>query len=437
MITRIEVYRYRCFAKMVADFNEYNVIAGVNGSGKSTLLDIPALVGDLLRSKPCSQAFLEPQASWGTPRAHTLTELIHKGRGDDLVFAIEAKLPSEVISLLTEDSSGFVKEHEELWPTHLRYELRLQVFNRLDLHVVNEYLYLYPVKQRPHAGLADELQGTPHRLPKTRPPVLRKKYWRSIVHREGGESSMFSPETIEKPTPIATRVPPTQLALSAVSPDRHDFPAANWLRDLLENRVVFLAPVWDRLRQASRPGYGLRLTPSAESIPWLALDLRQKAPDRYDRWVRHVQTALRQIEAIEAIEREEDHHAYFRVRYRGGYEVTSSGLSEGTVRILALTIIPYLTDQPDHLVIEQPEDGVHPRAIESVLQSLSSVYDSQVWVSTQSPLVLAHSELKDVLCTRIADDGSAEVIRGIDHPRLKDWKGSVDLGTLFAAGVLA
>lgn len=41
-------------------------------------------------------------------------------------------------------------------------------------------------------------------------------------------------------------------------------------------------------------------------------------------------------------EREEDHHAYFVVVYQGGYEVTSSGLSDGTLRILALTILPYL-----------------------------------------------------------------------------------------------
>ena len=48
---------------------------------------------------------------------------------------------------------------------------------------------------------------------------------------------------------------------------------------------------------------------------------------------------------------------------------------------------------PRLLVTEEPENGIHPRAIETVVQSLGMLYDSQVWVSTHSPIVLAHTEL--------------------------------------------
>lgn len=37
---------------------------------------------------------------------------------------------------------------------------------------------------------------------------------------------------------------------------------------------------------------------------------------------------------------------------------------------------------------------------------------------------------------RFNKDGATEVLKGHEHPRLREWKGEVDLGTLFAAGVL-
>lgn len=91
---------------------------------------------------------------------------------------------------------------------------------------------------------------------------------------------------------------------------------------------------------------------------------------------------------------------------------------------------------PQFLVTEEPENGIHPKAIEAVIQGLASIYDSQVIVSSHSPVVLARSELPQVLAARIRDDGASEVIPGPQHPNLVDWKGEVSLSTLFAVGVL-
>ncbi len=101
-----------------------------------------------------------------------------------------------------------------------------------------------------------------------------------------------------------------------------------------------------------------------------------------------------------------------------------------------LTLLAYIAKPPRFLVTEEPENGIHPKAIEAVLQGLSSIYDSQVIVSSHSPVVLARTELAQILAARIRDDGACEVIPGPQHPRLADWKGEVSLSTLFAAGVL-
>jgi hypothetical protein len=44
--------------------------------------------------------------------------------------------------------------------------------------------------------------------------------------------------------------------------------------------------------------------------------------------------------------------------------------------------------------------------------------------------------LDQILAARINDGGGAEVVAGPQHPRLVDWKGEVNLPSLFATGVL-
>lgn len=166
------------------------------------------------------------------------------------------------------------------------------------------------------------------------------------------------------------------------------------------------------------------------------MDLQQKHPDMFDLWVSHVRTALSHLKDVKAIRREDEFHAYLQVTYDGEYTVSSSGLSAGTLRILALTILPYLSNPPGIVCLEEPENGVHPRAIESILESLSSLYDSQVLLSTHSPIVLASTALPSVIVMQSEESGEKKAIVGNNHPRLDGWRGEIDLGSLFAAGIL-
>jgi predicted ATPase len=430
VITRIEAYGYRCFAELSVDLDRYHVLAGANGSGKTTLLDIPALLGEMLLVRRVAQVFLIMQHSGIPARGSTLTELVHKGQGDTIAFAIEARLPREVAEELADTTRA---EFTHRVPTHLRYELRLTVSQR-DLLVGAEYLFLFSDQgRRPEAG------SFPQGTPRTGTTLLDPE-WQPVILREGGSATRFLHETTTQGSDIPPlRVPDGQLALGAVPADPTLFPAALWFTSLLRESVVFFEPDWNELRRPAPPGGSRRLEPSGLNVPWLALDLQRSDPDRFASWVDHVRTALPQVERIRMIEREEDHHAYFAVEYTGGYRVTSSGLSDGTLRILTLTLLPYLEEAalPRLLVTEEPENGIHPRAIETVVQSLSSLYDSQVWVSTHSPIVLAHTDLADVLVARLDGSGGVTVIPGDRHPQLRDWQGSLDIGTLFAAGVLS
>ena len=422
MITHIDVTNYRCFEKLSIPIGDLAVVAGANGSGKTTLLDIPVLLGDLLRSRSVSDAFMDPLLNRGA-RASSLGELCFRHNGESFSLGIEARLPDSVREAVVALSTPTVQKDASKQPTHIRYELRLRV-SAHQMAVQNEYLFLFKHSEEYEAQRLP-LQGE----------NANQDDWRFIINRAYGGESTFRPEG--RGGKRSAQIDETLPALLRIQVEnKAEFPASTWLLNLLLDGVVFFDPTWSKLRSPSQPGLKRKpLLSSGENLPWLALRLQEEAPDRFAAWVAHVRTALPQITGISVREREDDHHAYFRVQYEAGFEVTSSGLSEGTLRILALTLIAYIDDAPRFLVVEEPENSVHPQGIETVMQSLRSLYDRQVWVSTHSPVVLATTELSELLITRLARSGAASVIPGEQHPRLASWKGAIDLGSLFATGV--
>jgi energy-coupling factor transporter ATP-binding protein EcfA2 len=409
---------------MAVDVGTFNVLAGPNGSGKTTLLDIPGLLGELIAARRIADPFLESRPS-AAPRAERLRNLVHRNRGDEFNLVVEACLPDAVRRAT--DPGGAI--------THLRYELRFQVLNEDVLEVLNEYLFGFAQNGRaPVKG--GGLQGEPIELRKTTRPLLRDRDWRSIIHRDSGEPAAIFEEGETKPRLLAYRIPPTQLALANLPADMSLFPAAVWFADFLRDGTTFFQPETRALRRAAPPGRSSRLDETGANVARLAFDLQRSNPQRFRAWVDHVQTALPRISDVSVQEREDDRYVYLQVRYGDEYDVPASGLSEGTLRLLALTLLPYLEATPSILVTEEPENGVHPRAVEAILLSLQSIYDGQVWLSTHSPVVLAATPLESVLLSVLDNSGDATVVAGREHEKLVEWKGVVDLGTLFAAGVL-
>lgn len=423
MITRVDAINYRCFERIGVPLGEFCVVAGANGSGKTTLLDIPVLVGDLIRSRNVAAAFMQRLQNRGA-RAGSLSELPFRSQRDSFSIGLEARLPEDLQRISKESAVAAIQRDASKWPTHIRYELRLEVEDDHQLTIKNEYLFLFPQSEAYEAA----------RLPMQGENVERQD-WRFILHREYGSETIFRPES-KGSRERTTQVDDTLTAFARLQYEAEsEFPVGRWFLQHLLNDITFFEPTWTELRKASPPGLPKRLMPSGENLPWLALRLKRADKDRFAGWIAHVRTALPQIVDIDVREREEDHHAYFRVGYEGGFEVTSSGLSEGTLRILALTLVAYLEEVPGLLVVEEPENSIHPQAIDTIMQSLRSLYEQQVWVSTHSPVVLAEREVNDLIITRLQRSGAAEVIPGREHPRLAAWKGAIDLGSLFATGV--
>jgi predicted ATPase len=149
---------------------------------------------------------------------------------------------------------------------------------------------------------------------------------------------------------------------------------------------------------------------------------------------------LPDLSDIEIKELPHNRFLYLQARFASGLTVPQWLLSDGTLRLVALTLLPYIAEQESVWLIEEPENGIHPTAIEEVFKALSPPNQGQILVATHSPMFLSligKGDLHFLLCFARSKNGSTDIVRGDQHPQLRRWKGEVNLSVYFAGGVLA
>jgi predicted ATPase len=412
MITLVDALGYRALRHVHQPLGRFHVLVGPNASGKTTFLDVPAFLGAFV-SEGLEVAISE--------RTKNFEDLVWRRAGRSFQLAIEARIP--------EDRRGTLERN---WDT-IRYEVEIGVSVVGEVEIQAERAILKnatpePVAQRelfPHPSAAPESLLTP---PRTRGS-------RAVVNKVVDGNDSFYPETGKGFAP-SFKLGPRKSALGNLPEDESQFPVSSWLKSFLTNGIQQFVLNSQVIRRASPPGQLRGFKPDGSNLPWVVADLEKRSPERFREWIAHLQTALPDLESIRTVERQDDRHRYLVLGYRGGLEVPSWMASDGTLRLLALTLPAYLPEFTGVYLIEEPENGIHPRAVQTMFQSLSSVYDAQILMATHSPVILSAVDARDVLCFAKTDDGATDIVAGSAHPALRDWKGETNLSVLFAAGVL-
>lgn len=419
MFTRIQTRSFRCLKSVDQTLGPFRALVGPNASGKTTFLDVIGFLGDLVRNRG---GVLETVQA----RSSSFEKLLWMGQGHSFQLAVEAETPEAVRKVMAEDKQRF---------THVRYEVEVgfdAVSNEIGLDYETLWLKepvedhkptqrdLFPAPQTESASLISKSQ----------------KGQKSALSKKPGGNDNYYPEGRDSYTP-SFKLGRGKSALANIPADTESFPVSTWFRNLLEKGVQPFVLNSQLMRQPSPPGLGRRFQTDGSNLPWVVHELRQD-PKRFRAWLEHVRTALEDIKDVDSVERPEDKHRYLVIEYMNGAKVPSWLASDGTLRLLTLTIPAYLPDIEGTFLIEEPENGIHPRAIETVLQSLSSIYRSQVLLATHSPVALNMLEPRDVLCFAKDANGATDIVSGDRHPALREWKkGEPDLGVLFASGILS
>jgi predicted ATPase len=418
MIRLIEALNYRCLRYVRQPLGPFHVLVGPNASGKSTFLDAFAFLGQLVGEG------LEATVARRTDNFHDLVW----GRKDAQVeLAVEAVIPDEHLA-----SAG---------PTRygaIRYAVALGIPRETnELRILQEQLFLLPTQD-----------GEPASHNSRKPSIPR-----TLIRAASSEESLpvatwarrtdylLRPERPNEPgRPVGdserlVRRQPGQTVFQTLNTE--EFPASTWLERFLVHNIHPVSLEAKTLQAPSPPGLGTTLRADGSNLPWVVAELKRKDRSRFQHWVRHLRTALPDLDTVRVLEQPENKNRYLMLRYRGGLEVPSWMLSEGTLRLLALTVLAYAPDACGVWLIEEPETSVHPLNIEPIMQSLQSVYEGQVLAATQSPAVLATVAAENVLVFSRHESSGTRIVKGNEHPGLAHWQGQPDLSVLFASGVLS
>ncbi len=114
---------------------------------------------------------------------------------------------------------------------------------------------------------------------------------------------------------------------------------------------------------------------------------------------------------------------------------TGHNLSDGTLRIICLATLLLQPKPPATIIIDEPELGLHPAAIE-VLGGLirKASHFSQIIISTQSVQLLEEFEPSDVIVVERKDEQT--VLSRLSEEKLKPWLEEYSLGQLWQKNII-
>lgn len=418
MITLVEALNYRCLRYVRRPLQPFHVLVGPNASGKTTFMDVTGFVSDLLLYG-LDEAILKRTSN---PR-----DLLFQHDGHQFELALEAAIPYGLREKTKRPDLNTIRYEITIGSDDLSPEFEFKaekvLLKRSDPYRPDQRS-LFPTERKPPPTLAvPSSKNTKYVISKV--PGGNDNFYSEIYHRSGrGWTPSF-------------RLGPKRSGFRNMLADEKRFPVTTWFRDYLQTGIQHLTLNSRHISQPSPPVKIRTLALDGSNLPWVISRMRKHDGENHVAWIRHLRTVLPDLVDITTVERPEDRHCYMMYQYSSGLTLPSWMVSDGTLRLTALTLPAYLTDDlTGTYLIEEPENGVHPIAVASVFDSLSSLYDAQALLASHSPVVLGEASMNEVLCFARDEQGATDIILGSEHPALRNWHDEADLGLLLASGIL-
>jgi predicted ATPase len=374
VISSIEVENFKGFRHLkLSGLGPFHVLAGANGSGKSSFIEVFEFVKDLL--------LFDVQEAVSRRNVSSIRELAFRGLAGPIKFQV------------TLDATLFGGE---------------------------PVVYQIILRESADAGVEIEAEYLRKSSPEARPIMARTSNGSAFYARDNdpeGEHYFF----------LTARS-----ALALVPADERRFQTANLVKKLLASLQSLRLDSGDMGKPCPSSLSATELLPDGRNLARVAGRLLK---DGADEWIYHLRLALEDLDSISP-RRQDDGTEYLVLRYRNGLEIPSWLASFGTLRTLALTLPAFLpADEPKLYLFEEPENGIHPKAVEIVMSAIQSIPNAQTFVTTHSPIVIQQSGLESLLLFSKVDK-EIVVQHGQDNQTRRDWDGIPDLGTVVASRVL-
>jgi predicted ATPase len=218
-------------------------------------------------------------------------------------------------------------------------------------------------------------------------------------------------------------------------------------RDWVERFRAFL--IWDPklLRSPSRGSHD-EIGQSGEHLASVLRQLKSRRPEAFKRLLRRIRLLFPNLVDISVSGRKWGWET-LQLHESNGLDAVfnSRQISDGILRLLAVTSLLYLDKIPTVITFEEPENGVHPQLLREVVQILRELTQRkppnrcQVFLTTHSPYVL--DEFLDfpeqVFCVdRTGPQNGSRVFRLKDSKQLNVVRKAFDksLGEAWVSGLI-
>ena len=415
MITLMEALNYQCLRNVSQTLDQFQILVGPNATGKSTFLDIAKFVGDIANSDLSSAV---GKRTWNPKN------LLYKHQGKMIKLAIEAKIPPDVRKKINTPYREFV-----------RYEISLEFIQAIQqFEIVDERVLLLDKKNNVrYSGTSNSIKRQNKSSTELSESETR---FTNLISKSRNGTASFRSESED--CHFDFNFSPQKSALGQLPEDYKLFPTSIWFRNLISNGGQRINLDSKTIRKPSPPTRALTMLFDGSNLPWLVARFRKVDSKQYRYWIEHLQMVVPDLTDISTIERPEDRHCYMNYKFFDGMELPSWMISEGTLRLTALTLPAYYRELQGTgiFIVEEPENGIHPNAIDAVFDSLSSMYNSQVLLTTHSPAFVNLASLENLICFTKDEENSTSVIQATKIPIIKNWENRPNPGWLLASGVL-
>jgi energy-coupling factor transporter ATP-binding protein EcfA2 len=112
--------------------------------------------------------------------------------------------------------------------------------------------------------------------------------------------------------------------------------------------------------------------------------------------------------------------------FQGASDIPAHLASEGTILVLGLLAVLFSPANPQLLLLDDLEHGLHPKAQRKLIPLLRKVLeekpDLQIIATAHSPYILNELDPKEVRITWASEDGVTQCARLESHPEFERWK---------------
>ncbi len=403
MLTRLKIDGFKNLEAVDIRFGPFTCVAGGNGVGKSNLFDAIRFLS-ALADRPLLDAALSVRSDGGV--GGDLRSIFHhvgERYGRTMSFEVEMLVPRRGVDDLGQEAKSSI--------TFLRYELELEYREDEGTRALGGL----QIRQESlkHISLGDA---------KAHLPFDHSSGWRRSVVTGRRTSPLISTEHTGDQTYIklhgdggkvgrtrqflAESLPRTVLSSTTAA----ESPTALLARREMQSwRLLQLEPsalrAPDPFSAPSRLGTsGAHLPATLGRLAQIHRGRREKSGASEQIYTRIANRLAQLVEGVRSVRIDADERRELLtlvVRDRDGTEHEARGLSDGTLRFLALCVLESDPEAQGLLCLEEPENGIHPERIPAMIRLMQDlavdvnepVGDDnplrQVIVNTHSPAVVS------------------------------------------------